>query len=131
MTAAECARYACAEGALEIKGGKARLIDESYCDGLGACLSGCPQGAVRVIEREAEGFDPEAVQRRVEQLERAGQNGSERKELGPVQRLPVRPNRDLCKGADFGIGEGATGEESGPRPGGAFSLAYPDKAHSL
>lgn len=79
---------ACAEGALEIKGGKARLIGESYCDGLGACLSGCPQGAVRVIEREAEGFDPEAVQRRVEQLERAGQNGSERKELRPVQACP-------------------------------------------
>jgi hypothetical protein len=53
---------ACAEGALEIRDGKARLIKESYCDGLGACLSGCPQGAVRVIERDADEFDPEAVE---------------------------------------------------------------------
>ena len=33
----ECAT-ACAEGAIEIVDGKARLISESYCDGLGACL---------------------------------------------------------------------------------------------
>lgn len=55
---------ACAEGALEIKGGKAHLISDSYCDGLGACLADCPRGAVRVIEREAEEFDPEEVERR-------------------------------------------------------------------
>ena len=27
---------ACAEGAIEIVGGKARLLSERYCDGLGA-----------------------------------------------------------------------------------------------
>ncbi|MDR3567396.1 MAG: 4Fe-4S binding protein [Syntrophobacteraceae bacterium] len=63
---------ACAEGALEIKGGKARLIKESYCDGLGACLSGCPRGAVRVIEREAEEFDPEEVEEHLERQNPAG-----------------------------------------------------------
>ena len=30
---------ACAEGALQIVDGKARLVKESYCDGLGACLN--------------------------------------------------------------------------------------------
>ena len=44
------------------KDGKARLVKDSYCDGLGACLSGCPKGAVRVIEREADEFDPEEVE---------------------------------------------------------------------
>ncbi len=53
---------ACAEGALEIREGKARLIKESYCDGLGACLGPCPRGAVRVTEREADEFDPEEVE---------------------------------------------------------------------
>jgi ferredoxin len=53
----------CAEGALEIVDGKARLVGERYCDGLGACLGECPTGALKVIEREAEDFDEEAVER--------------------------------------------------------------------
>lgn len=51
----------CAEGALKIIDGKARLISEVYCDGLGACLGHCPQDAITVIEREAEEFDEEAT----------------------------------------------------------------------
>ncbi len=51
----------CAEGALQIIDGKARLISETYCDGLGACLGKCPQDAIIVEEREAEEFDEEAV----------------------------------------------------------------------
>ncbi len=53
----------CAEGALEIVEGKARLVSEEYCDGLGACLAECPQGALVVEEREAVPFDEEAVKR--------------------------------------------------------------------
>jgi NAD-dependent dihydropyrimidine dehydrogenase PreA subunit len=50
----------CAEGALKIIDGKAKLISEKYCDGLGNCLD-CPEGAITIEEREAEGFDEEAV----------------------------------------------------------------------
>lgn len=57
----------CAEGALEIVDGKARLVAEKYCDGLGACLGECPTGALKVIEREAEDFDEEAVEHHLEQ----------------------------------------------------------------
>ncbi len=53
---------ACAEGALEIIDGKAKLVSDVYCDGLGACIGECPQDAIRIIEREAEEFDPEAVE---------------------------------------------------------------------
>ncbi len=53
---------ACAEGAIEIQDGKARLVSEIYCDGLGACLGECPEGALAVIERESQEFDPEAVE---------------------------------------------------------------------
>jgi len=52
----------CAEGALEIVDGKARVIAEIYCDGLGACLGECPAGALKIIEREADEFDEEAVE---------------------------------------------------------------------
>ena len=47
----------CAEGALILVNGKARLAGESYCDGLGACLKDCPRGAITIEEREAKPFD--------------------------------------------------------------------------
>ncbi len=49
----------CAEGALQIVNGKAKMIKEIYCDGLGACLGQCPQGAITITEREAEPFNEE------------------------------------------------------------------------
>lgn len=54
---------ACAEAAIQIIDGKARLVSEIYCDGLGACLGECPQGAISMEEREAEPFDEEAVEK--------------------------------------------------------------------
>ncbi|MEW6220089.1 MAG: 4Fe-4S binding protein [Thermodesulfobacteriota bacterium] len=51
----------CAEGAIEIRDGKAHLVAERFCDGLGACLGECPTGALRIIERLAEDFDEAAV----------------------------------------------------------------------
>ncbi len=62
---------ACVEGALQIVDGKAKLISETYCDGLGACLGECPQGAITIEEREAEEFDEEATKHYMEQKEHA------------------------------------------------------------
>ena len=42
--------------------GKAKLVADNFCDGLGACLGECPTGALQIIEREAEDFDEEAVE---------------------------------------------------------------------
>jgi ferredoxin len=53
----------CAEGALQIIEGKARLISDKYCDSLGACLSECPRDAISIEEREAEPYDEAAVKR--------------------------------------------------------------------
>ena len=53
----------CAEGALQIVDGKARVIADIYCDGLGACLGECPMGALKILEREADEFDEEAVEK--------------------------------------------------------------------
>lgn len=55
----------CAEGALEIIDGKAKLVSEIYCDGLGACIGECPTGALKIIQRDAEDFDDEAVEERL------------------------------------------------------------------
>ena len=52
----------CAEGALRIIDGKAKLISENYCDGLGACLGECPEGAIIIEERPADEFDEVAVE---------------------------------------------------------------------
>jgi NAD-dependent dihydropyrimidine dehydrogenase PreA subunit len=52
---------ACAEGAIKIIDGKARLVSEIYCDGLGACLGHCPEDAITIEKREAEEFDEEAT----------------------------------------------------------------------
>jgi NAD-dependent dihydropyrimidine dehydrogenase PreA subunit len=53
---------ACAEGALKIIDGKAKVISDNLCDGLGACIGDCPQDALEIIEREADEFDEDAVE---------------------------------------------------------------------
>lgn len=54
---------ACAEGAIQLVNGKAKLVADNYCDGLAACLGDCPVDALKIVEREADAFDPEAVER--------------------------------------------------------------------
>ena len=55
-----CAK-ACHEGAIEIINGKAELVREHFCDGLGDCLPECPTGAISFEEREAPAYDEKAV----------------------------------------------------------------------
>jgi NAD-dependent dihydropyrimidine dehydrogenase PreA subunit len=56
---------ACAEGALKLVDGKARLVGDILCDGLGACIGDCPTGALRIVEREAEDFSEEALEKHI------------------------------------------------------------------
>ncbi len=56
----QCA-LACAEGAIRIVDGKAKLISDIYCDGLGACIGHCPEDAITIEQREAADFDEEAT----------------------------------------------------------------------
>lgn len=53
---------ACHEGAIAMVGGKAKLMRDDYCDGLGDCLPTCPTGAIRFVMREAKAYDEAAVQ---------------------------------------------------------------------
>ncbi len=51
----------CAEGALQLIDGKARLVKEQFCDGFGDCIGTCPTGALTIVERNADEFDEEAT----------------------------------------------------------------------
>jgi len=55
-----CAK-ACHEGAIGMVNGKAKLLRDDYCDGLGDCLPVCPVDAISFEEREAAAYDEAAV----------------------------------------------------------------------
>ncbi len=44
---------ACHEGAIEMIDGVAVLTREDHCDGLGDCLPACPTGAITLVEKQA------------------------------------------------------------------------------
>ena len=52
---------ACHEGAIEMVNGKAQLTREDYCDGFGDCLPACPVDAITFEMREAPAYNEEAV----------------------------------------------------------------------
>lgn len=55
-----CAK-ACHESAIGMVNGKAKLMRDDYCDGMGDCLPECPTGAITFEEREAAAYDEAAV----------------------------------------------------------------------
>ena len=61
----------CAEGAIQIIDGKAKLLADNLCDGLGACLGDCPLGAITVEEREADEYDESVVDEHLKKIGRA------------------------------------------------------------
>ncbi len=137
----QCA-IACAEAAIEIIDGKARVVADRYCDGLGACIGECPQGALKIVEREADAFDEQAVRARVSQQQQwqeaeklsrqcpsarirqfaprpqaaASPAGPLRSELStwPVQLRLVSPDAPFLQGADLLVAADCT------------AFAYPD-----
>ena len=52
---------ACHEGAIGMVDGKAKLLRDDYCDGLGDCLPACPVDAISFEVREALAYDEAAV----------------------------------------------------------------------
>lgn len=52
---------ACHEGAIDLVNGKAKLMREHFCDGLGDCLPACPMNAISFETRDAPGYDEAAV----------------------------------------------------------------------
>jgi len=86
----------CAEGAIQLINGKARLVSEIYCDGLGACLDCCPLDAITIEQREAADFDEEATQQYLEELAR-NKAEHERQNSKPKQEGFVCPGARMMK----------------------------------
>jgi ferredoxin len=86
----------CAEGALQIVEGKARLVNDVYCDGLGNCLGECPQGAIGIIEREAVPFDENAVEEHLSKLDTESGNIESESECstccGSAVKMEIKPH---------------------------------------
>jgi NAD-dependent dihydropyrimidine dehydrogenase PreA subunit len=93
---------ACAEGAIAMVGGKARLAADVLCDGLGACLGECPRGAITVVEREAEAFDEEAVRRHLRSTAARAPDPRE-------PPAPARPRLSIVAANDLSSGGGCPG----------------------
>jgi len=91
----------CAEGALQIVQGKARIIKETYCDGLGACLGHCPQGAITVTEREAPAFNEKEVHEHLKSKQNAVTNPTLVKPQWPVKINLVPVKAPFYEGADL------------------------------
>jgi|SRR3989339_63339 len=49
---------ACAQGAIQMINGKAKLVAENYCDGLGVCIGHCPVDAIKIIQKEISDVQP-------------------------------------------------------------------------
>lgn len=82
---------ACHEGAIGMVDGKAKLLRDDYCDGLGDCLPTCPTGAITFVEREAAAYDEKAV------LENKKKNGEKTPVFSgcPGQRLKQFQRKDV------------------------------------
>ena len=86
---------ACHEGAIGMVNGKARLLRDDYCDGLGDCLPVCPADAISFEEREAAAYDEAAVQANM-----AAKHGSQLRQW-PVQIKLAPVNAPYLDGADL------------------------------
>jgi NAD-dependent dihydropyrimidine dehydrogenase PreA subunit len=99
----------CAEGAIKIIDGKAKLISDNLCDGLGACMGRCPENALEIIEREAPEFDEEAVKAHLEQnkkpkcpsLAMSPFQGKGSISNWPVQISLISPESDVFDNSDL------------------------------
>ncbi|MDD1712784.1 MAG: 4Fe-4S ferredoxin [Methanoregulaceae archaeon] len=123
----------CPEGALQVIDGKARLVSDLFCDGLGACIGTCPEGAICVIEREAEPYDERTVMENIVRqgapvirahLEHLASHGQialydEAVEYLIEQGFPIpdhnAPDR-AGPGRSAGPSAGKSGEPKGPAP---------------
>ena len=82
---------ACHEGAIALIDGKAKLLRDDYCDGLGNCLPTCPTGAITFVEREAAAYDEAAVKAKQASAQKSAQKSEQK-------AAPVKPLACGCPG---------------------------------
>jgi len=105
----------CAEGALQLIDGKARLVKEDFCDGFGDCVGTCPTGALQIIEREAVAFDEEAT---IEHVRNIGGEDAVKRMLGAAEEheakekaMEQKPKAGGCPGLQLRFGNKPAAEK--------------------
>lgn len=92
---------ACHEEAIGMINGKAKLLRDDYCDGLGDCLPTCPTNAISFEYREAAEYDEAAVKANMEAKKSQNKSlacgcpGSQSKEINREVSNSVALNNDL------------------------------------
>ncbi|MBU9745064.1 4Fe-4S binding protein [Lachnospiraceae bacterium ASD3451] len=122
---------ACHEGAIGMVDGRAKLLREDYCDGLGDCLPVCPTGAITFEEREAAGYDREAVENNMRKTKRrdpvpsfTGCPGSRARSLSGPEENPAAEAAE--KAADTELRQWPVQIQLAP-----IQAPYFDRAHLL
>ncbi|HBA83591.1 MAG TPA: 4Fe-4S ferredoxin [Verrucomicrobia bacterium] len=104
---------ACAEGALALVDGKARLVKDQYCDGFGDCLGECPTGALKIVEKDASEFDVEATKQHV--LKTGGAEAVRRMEQAGAQHATAeKPKFAGCPGLAMRFNPDRKSERAAP-----------------
>ena len=88
---------ACHERAIRMIDGKAKLLRDDYCDGLGDCLPVCPTGAIVFEEREAAAYDEAAVRINMDNKQpetlACGCPGTHSKEIERNENAEIKPEQ--------------------------------------
>ncbi len=100
----------CAEGALEIVDGKAKIVADKFCDGLGACLGECPTGALKITKREADDFDEEAVEEHLKSMKEADKTA----EISAGCACPSAAMQSFSRPVPYKSASDAVTDESAP-----------------
>ena len=82
-------KNACNEGAIGIVNGKAKLLKDDYCDGLGNCLPVCPTNAISFEEREANEYNKEIAPKRLKK-DKSDENDNNYKINSKLNNWPVQ-----------------------------------------
>jgi len=120
----------CAEGALQLIDGKARLAKEQFCDGFGDCIGHCPTGALTIAERDADEYNEQATRmnlmqtqgmdavKRMDKANEAHERGEhpEEKFLGQLARAPQGGGG--CPGMRMRMGNSNAAQSPAPTPAG-------------
>ncbi|MBI2438014.1 MAG: 4Fe-4S binding protein [Lentisphaerae bacterium] len=105
---------ACAEAALKLVNGKAKLVKENFCDGFGDCIGECPTGALTIEKRAAADFDFEDTKSHV----------STERGIDGLRQLETAARKHS------GASEPPPASGSGKGCPGTHARVYPDKGNS-
>lgn len=81
---------ACHEGAIMMINGKAKLIRDDYCDGLGDCLPSCPTNAIKIVEKDVVPYDEQAVRQHLQHLNPYNDHFADQEKVSMLAQWPCQ-----------------------------------------